>query len=358
MKSRRTTLKFGLFVGIAALSMLAPDSVLAQVTPAATSQPAGTITGVVRTPDGAPAAGIRMTALRADAVNDALRAMASLAQTDATGRYRLENVPPGRYFVTAGRVDLPTFYPGTLDVAKGTAISITSAAVVSEIDFVIQDPSVVPQRGGRGRGGRGGIGAANPPAIANQQIQDDLNRLQNALNNQFQGARRGPGTTAATPVPAAPGVATTSGAAWWTNAALVARLGLTEEQKKRIEGVFDQYRQSLVQTKADLDREEGVLARMLEADSLDTTRVSSQIDRVVQARAEMERTNSKMTLEIRQNLTRAQWIQLQAETAQPVAPTQVIVGGRGGRSGGPGVRGGVIAPPAPVPAPAPLPEVK
>src|SRR5262245_30745738 len=258
MKWRRTTLTFGLSIGIAALSMFAPDSVLAQGTPAPTSQPGGAITGVVRTPDGGPAVGIRMTALRADAVNDALRAMASLAQTDSTGRYRLENVPPGRYFVTAGRVDLPTFYPGTLDVTKGTAISITSAGVVSDIDFAIQDPSVVPQRGGRGRGGRGGIGAPNPPnapgigapnapnAPALQQLQDDLNRLQSNLNNQFQGARRGPGPTAAAPVPATPGVATASGSAWWTNAALVARLGLTEEQKKRIEGVFDQYRQSLV----------------------------------------------------------------------------------------------------------------
>src|SRR5262245_15756532 len=128
MKSHRTTVKFGLVVGISALAMLAPRSVIAQVAPAPTSQPAGVITGVVRTPDGRPAAGVRITALREDAVNDALRAMASLTQTDSTGRYRLENVPPGRYYVTAGRVDLPTFYPGTLDVTKGTAISVTSAA--------------------------------------------------------------------------------------------------------------------------------------------------------------------------------------------------------------------------------------
>ena len=75
---------------------------------------------------------------------------------------------------------------------------------------------------------------------------------------------------------------------------------------------------------------------MLEAEPMEPVKtVSSQIERVVQARAEMERTNSQMTLEIRQNLTRAQWVQLQTETLQPYILT--TPGGRGGglRSGAP-----------------------
>ena len=48
------------------------------------------------------------------------------------------------------------------------------------------------------------------------------------------------------------------------------------------------------------------------------------IERVIQARGELERTNSKMTLEMRQNLTRAQWLQLQMEIQQPALNLPVL----------------------------------
>src|SRR5206468_3646112 len=87
---------------------------------------------------------------------------------------------------------------------------------------------------------------------------------------------------------------------------------------KKVEATFDQNRQAIVQNTADLAKEEAALARMLEADPLEPAKaVTAQIDRVIQARGELERTNSKMTLEMRQSLTRAQWVQLQMETQQP-----------------------------------------
>jgi hypothetical protein len=74
---------------------------------------------------------------------------------------------------------------------------------------------------------------------------------------------------------------------------------------------------------------------MLETEPMESVNVvSNQIERVIQARGEMERTNSKMTLEIRQTLTRAQWVQLQAET-QPASSATRGQRGRGGRRGGP-----------------------
>src|SRR5688572_3056886 len=63
----------------------------------------GSITGVVRLAGGEPASGIRVTAMRVNGTDDALKAMVSLTQTDPTGRYVLEQVPPGRYYITAGQ---------------------------------------------------------------------------------------------------------------------------------------------------------------------------------------------------------------------------------------------------------------
>jgi len=310
---------------VVALVMISGGALLAQVLPAA-PQSVGTVSGTVRTANGAPASGVRVAAMRADAIGDALRAMVSLTQTDSTGRYRLEDIPPGQYYIAAGRVDLPTYFPGTLDVIRGSVLTISSATPLSDIDFVIQDTSAsVPLV----RTPFGPRGLNIQPLIPNIQIPNIR-----IPNPQFQSRGRVVAPTAPVSPTVAPvplldqlstlrtnlrNLAVQSNAAWWTDAALVARLGLTAEQKKKVESVFDQYRQSIVQNTTDLAREEAALARLLDTDPLEPAKIiSPQIDRVVQARGDLEKTNSRMTLEMRQALTRAQWVQLQMEI-QPSA---------------------------------------
>jgi hypothetical protein len=73
------------------------------------------VSGIVRTADGKPASGVRVAAMVApepglSATN--ATALVSLTNTDESGRYRLDDVPSGRYYIVAGRVDAPTYYPG------------------------------------------------------------------------------------------------------------------------------------------------------------------------------------------------------------------------------------------------------
>jgi len=102
------------------------------------------------------------------------------------------------------------------------------------------------------------------------------------------------------------------GGAWWTNTALVQQLGLTDDQKAKIERAYERSRQSIALSTRLLDLEETQLGKLLEGDPIDRNAVLTQIDRVVQARGEMERVSSAMTLEMRESLTLAQWMQLQA----------------------------------------------
>jgi hypothetical protein len=246
---------------------------MAQAVPPPAAQ-TGSVTGVVRLAGGAPASGIRVTAMRVDGADDALKAMVSLTQTNPTGRYLLEQIPPGRYYITAGRVDLPTYYPGTLQMSQGTAISISSAGTVANIDFVIQDTSTaMPPPGFGVRGGGGGLRAGGPGP----------------------GRQSGPGSRGPDPTMA---------------------LGLSEDQKKRIDAIVERYALVLARNRTDLDREDAILARMMEAEPLEPAKVvAAQVERVVQARNELERTNSKQTLEIRETLTRDQWLRLQTQPA-------------------------------------------
>jgi len=117
---------------------------MAQGIPALPGQ-SGTVSGVVRTSAGTPAAGVRVSAMvPPEAGTEAALAgsFAALAQTDEQGRYRLEGIPQGRYYIVAGRVDLPTFYPGTADVSNARIFAITPGGAVSGIDFVMMDNSI------------------------------------------------------------------------------------------------------------------------------------------------------------------------------------------------------------------------
>jgi hypothetical protein len=106
-----------------------------------------TVTGVVRLVDGKPAVGVRVAAMAApqpstDAVN--ATALTSLTKTDESGRYRLEGVEPGPYYIVAGRVDAPTYYPGTQNAASATRITVAFGTLLRNLDFIVPDSSAKP----------------------------------------------------------------------------------------------------------------------------------------------------------------------------------------------------------------------
>ena len=110
-----------------------------------TSNQSGTITGTLRTATGLPAAGVRVSALASPESTRELAtstALASLGETDAAGRYRLEDIPPGRYYIVAGNIDVPTFYPGTVNANEGVVIRITPGLLLPGVDFVLNSVSV------------------------------------------------------------------------------------------------------------------------------------------------------------------------------------------------------------------------
>jgi len=109
------------------------------------AQPGGTISGVLRNADGRPVVGARVSALAKP--ETALEAadmadLSSIAQTDEQGRFKLENVPPGEYYIIAGRVDLPTFFPGVPQMSAGTLVKVAPAALIAGIDFAMSDSSI------------------------------------------------------------------------------------------------------------------------------------------------------------------------------------------------------------------------
>jgi hypothetical protein len=96
-------------------------------TPQTAKFPAGTVTGVLRTNEGEPMASVRVAVVPADGT-DAGTVLQAIVQTDSDGRYRIEDVPPGRYYIMTGRVDSPVFHPGVDDVRRATTIVVSDGA--------------------------------------------------------------------------------------------------------------------------------------------------------------------------------------------------------------------------------------
>ena len=121
--------------------------------------------------------------------------------------------------------------------------------------------------------------------------------------------------------------------AWWTNAALLTRLGITEDQKVRIERTFENHRPRLETARATLEKEETQLGQLVNTEPFDRNAALTQAFRVNQARSEMERENTLMTLEMREHLTLAQWTQLPQPSISLhyTINTALGAGGRGPR---------------------------
>lgn len=110
---------------IAALFALSTATFAQIATPA-------TIMGRLRSTEGSPVVGVRVVAL--ETAYPRLN-IASQTETDRTGRYRLENLPAGEYFIVADPFNIPSYYPGTGNRDDSSPVSVTAGAVLSGIDF-------------------------------------------------------------------------------------------------------------------------------------------------------------------------------------------------------------------------------
>jgi periplasmic protein CpxP/Spy len=147
---------------------------------------------------------------------------------------------------------------------------------------------------------------------------------------------------------------------WWDNPRIAQQIGLTDDQKKKMDEILQQHRLQLIDLHAALEKQEVLLRPMLGADQLDESKVLSQIDAIAQARAELEKANARMLFGIRKVLTPDQWKKLQTIVRAHAAEREHRGwNGPGGerwhRPNGPAGPGGPNGPPPPdggSPAPA------
>ncbi len=121
---------------------------------------------------------------------------------------------------------------------------------------------------------------------------------------------------------------------WWKNPAIVQRLALSPEQGKKMDSIFQESRIQLIDLKATLEKQQVMLEPLLGANPFESARALAQIDKVAQARADLEKANARMLIGMRGVLTADQWTKLndhRADMTGRMGPDAQSLPGRGPR---------------------------
>jgi Spy/CpxP family protein refolding chaperone len=132
---------------------------------------------------------------------------------------------------------------------------------------------------------------------------------------------------------------------WWNNPQIAEKLNLTEDQRKAMDAIFQQHREQLVDLRANVEKAEIAMDPLVKADQPNESAVMAQIDKVAQARAELEKANARFLFELRAKLTPDQWKQVQEFRQSHEGMREMRRGG--GRKGNGGDGGTPPPPPGP-----------
>jgi Spy/CpxP family protein refolding chaperone len=135
--------------------------------------------------------------------------------------------------------------------------------------------------------------------------QNKVGPLLDALNRSPKSANTSPFTA----------LQATVGGTFWRNPVWVKTLELSPEQQEKMDDIFRQYRLKLIDLNATLEKEELILEPLFGSTRPSPeveSKVMTQIDRIADARAELEKANSRMLLSILQVMTAEQWSKLPA----------------------------------------------
>ncbi len=102
---------------------------------------------------------------------------------------------------------------------------------------------------------------------------------------------------------------------FWLNADLVARVGMTPDQVRRIADTYLQGTLKLIQLDANLQMEQAKLEPMLAALPMDTKATLTQIEKIADAKAAIDKADARLAFGLRAVMTPDQLTKLQAGKA-------------------------------------------
>lgn len=100
--------------------------------------------------------------------------------------------------------------------------------------------------------------------------------------------------------------------AWWNRPAIARDLKLTPVQREQIRAAVQQFRPHLLNVRVAVNEAEQSLATQFDRSPVDPAKTNEAIERLVDARSDLTRTLSQLSLKLRLILTEEQWQELQS----------------------------------------------
>lgn len=127
---------------------------------------------------------------------------------------------------------------------------------------------------------------------------------------------------------------------WWNDPQVIEKLKLTDEQRKAMDAILQDHREKLIDLHAGLEKAELAMQPLVQADQPNETAILAQIDKVAQARADLEKANARFLLALRAKLTPEQWKAMQEMRRDRREGRMWRQGDRRGERRNPGPRNG------------------
>jgi Spy/CpxP family protein refolding chaperone len=98
---------------------------------------------------------------------------------------------------------------------------------------------------------------------------------------------------------------------FWNRPEVVEKLKLTDDQRKAMDKILLDHRTTLIDLRANVEKAELVMEPLMGEEQPNEAKILAQIDKLAQARAELEKANARFLLALRGQLKPEQWKSLQ-----------------------------------------------
>jgi hypothetical protein len=182
-----------------------------------------------------------------------------------------------------------------LQVRWGLRVSVRLAAVLVGVVFAFSLPQLASAQhhgGGGPGGGFGGGGGFHGPGGPEGDV--DRSRDNPDASPMREGLQLGP-----------------PGLRWWDDKHFIKQLRLRPEQQRRMDAIFEQSRPTLLIRLQTLQQERQRMDSLTHAQTLDENALFAEIDRVAQARADLEKANTHLLFQLRNEMDSDQLTRLE-----------------------------------------------
>jgi Spy/CpxP family protein refolding chaperone len=100
---------------------------------------------------------------------------------------------------------------------------------------------------------------------------------------------------------------------WWSRPEIARNLNLSAAQREQIRATVQQFRPHLVNVRSEVEQAEQALVDQFNSNPVNPGKTNEAIERLVDARSDLTRTISQLSLKLRLVLTEEQWQELQRQ---------------------------------------------